>query len=395
MKLHSRILIVVLVITIGVVAFSFHTPRAKATDLFYFIWQWIIQPLVRALAVILENQLLNKMNSLTRGISSGSPNFITNWRNNVLSAQGRGNDIFRSVLAGSNVCPYFKNKLLAAFGAQQYLGSLQKSKVGQYAIDTFVPGLPSFQQTANCSFNATADPKLNIANFKANFSNGGWSAWNQLIKPQNNFFGAYNLALGEQQKQISTESGANQQQNIANQGFLANKLGTIPDALGKILPFANGCILKVPGTNRCIYEGKTVTPGNVLQQETGHTIQQQIQMLTNVQSPTDIVQFLTNLVVVRLSNQITNLLGLELNGNPVDSASSGSLPTPAPGQIDSLQSQLNSNFNNSITQGNIQICLSNCDSQLQACLGAATGDPTQQTVCNSQDVSCRDTCRGR
>lgn len=377
--LSKKIIIILVIISLIVAGFSFRTPRARAADVFYYIYQWVILPLIRNIAISLQNRLLNDMAGFTSAIISKEPHFITNWRNNILSAQGRGNDIFRSVLADAKLCPYFKTNLQTAFGADKYVGGLSQSKAGKYSIGNVIPGLPSFQNQANC----TLSSNINVDLFKKDFSNGGWSAWNELIKPQNNFFGAYSLALNEQSKQTVLEDIANQQQNIANKGYLPNKLGTIP-FLGKVLPFAGGCLFKLPRSNRCIFEGKTVTPGSVYDQVNQEKIAEEMQRLQNITSIADILRFLGDKLAQKMSGQITNLLGLDLNDNVVLDENNKPI-----GQFENTEYQNELNEAGTALDIGTQACRSTCTDNYNQCVNGCPLDPSNST---GPEAQCSSDC---
>lgn len=165
MKKVKKIVLILLVLSLLAGTFALRAKQADAS--FYFLKEFIIKPLVRKLANALENKLVNKIHGLASGLSQKTPNFVTNWRNYTLDSQGRGNDVFRSVLADANLCPYFKDQARTAFGASSYTravsGATVKNSQGQVVFQnkTKVPGLPSFQNITNCSLDTGADSCIN------------------------------------------------------------------------------------------------------------------------------------------------------------------------------------------------------------------------------------------
>lgn len=294
-----------------------------AQKILYFLKEFIIYPIVRKLANALENKLINKTNSLVSGLTQKTPNFILSWRNFTLDSQARGNDIFRSVLADANLCPYFKSNLQTAFGATQYAGAFGGSEVKAtrqgvlatvFQQKTNISGLPSFQNITNCSLPAG----LNIPEFKNDFTKGGWTAWNQLIQPQNNFYGVYSLALGEKARQIETELQSSRDQSIAGQGFLGQKLATL--AGGGASPA--GCIGSAfqnigyvgPGEfgttgNRCVFMGKEVTPASVLGATAANALDKKLGRVGGAAQVTDVLLNLLNAVTSGISNRMLNFIG--------------------------------------------------------------------------------------
>jgi len=456
MTLSKKIVIVLLVVILAAVFFSIKTARVHAADIWYEIYQWVVLPLLRMVAQKLDNIILNKLGVATSGVLGNSPHFITNWRNNILSSQARGNDLFRSILADATLCPYFNNGLKTAFGAEKYVGTMVgtivKNVTGQvtYQNQTYTPGLPSFQNLANC----TLPSNFNINTFQNDFAKGGgWDVWNQLIQPQNNFFGVYAMALSEQQKQIALENQANTNQNIANQGYLPNKVGTNTASGGQkagssnfdygacidtcssayntclkqptggevtaaewcsaamntcdssclkqqqtasqqsttsSTASVNGCTETLPGTSRCISEGKIVTPGNIYNQVSGARISKQTTTLQDAQSIGDIIQWLVSDVASKLAGQIDNMLGVDIFSNAVNNGMYQS--TDYENQLNQVQGQINQ----SGQAGSSATCRQQCSDRYNNCLRQPTADETaaseNQAACSAEMTDCDATC---
>jgi hypothetical protein len=371
--------IVIFIIILGLFggSFVFWIHQASA-DWMYFLKEFIIKPLVRQLANALENKLVNSITSLVSGLSQKVPSFITNWRNYTLDSQARGNDIFRSVLADATLCPYFKDNLQTAFGADKYKGTLSGAsvKVGSitvYQNKTSIPGLPSFQNLTKCTLPAD----LNINTFRTDFAKGGgWDTWNKLIQPQNNFFGAYSLALGEQTKQIQTENQSARDVSIAGQGFMGQKLDI--DKSKKTSP--SGCTgsTLASGAGRCIWFGKEVTPPKFLGDLSVKSLETKIGRVGTGQEITDVIFNLLSAVVNALGNRILNFAGLSGYNVPPSYSSgfdeAGAEITPDP-------SLSNPSY----------VCEQGCDSEYNDCASRARYDvcttnpnPPPAETCQSQ-----------
>ena len=320
-----------------------------AQKIVYFLKEFIIYPLVRKLANSLENKLLNKTNGLISGLTQKTPSFITNWRNYTLDSQARGNDVFRAVLANASLCPYFKTNLQTAFGAEDYSKTMAgatvraKDKNGNdvvvYQNKTSIPGLPSFKNLADC----TLPSNFNANTFRTDFAKGGgWNTWNQLIQPQNNFFGAYSLALGEQVKQMQTEKESAKDSSIAGQGFLGQQLGLTGGAsptgcVGASLPgvqrFSADTSGNLTNITRCAFMGKEVTPGQVLGKAAASALDKKLGRVGGATQVTDVILNLLNAVLSSVSNRMLNFIGQSSyqvqpppGGNTLDEA-----PVPVPG----------------------------------------------------------------
>ena len=422
----------------------------------YYLKEFVVYPLVRKVANSLENKLINKVSGQISGVTGGNPNFITNWRNHILDSQARGNDVFRSVLADTKLCPGFAQNLKTAFGADLFKGVLGSATVknssGQvvYQNKTNTPGLPSFQYSAGCtlpiSFNATT--------INQDFSKGGgWAAWDQLIQPQNNIFGAYSLATQEQSKQIAVEKQASQDSSVAGQGFLSQKLGVGASGLGptgctsssdsvdghkilvlggetpaiacfrtcklyapKIEGLSEKCITasaydagceaekakiqqahsdqdalcksKCDATvlNRCVFQGKTVTPEQILGKTAVAAIDKKLGRIGGSTQVTDILLSLFNAVLDATTNKLANYIGQATYDRPP--GSSGSLPEQqfAPDSNDA-------NTGSAQNQGGQiqQQCLRDCQAQQQSTCGELP--PTEQQSClDNSTNTCNQRC---
>lgn len=350
-----------------------------------YVVNYIVKPLVRSLANALENRIVNSITSKISGAKTQQPSFITNWRNEILDSQARGNDVFRSVIADAVLCPYFDSNLKTAFGADRYAGALSSGNITNggtlvYQNKTSIPGLPSFQNLSSCTLPAD----LNVNAFKNDFSKGGWAAWDELIKPQNNFFGVYSLALNEQAQQIQTEAQSSQNKSIAGQGYIGSNLG-----LNGASP--NGCI-GTGGINRCIFLGKEVTPPKLIADLNSTALGTKISRAGFGTELNDVLEGLIGAVITGLTQGLTNFAGQNgynvaptINGlfdqSGATGATSGTNPTNPPGVPANLQ-----NIQTSAT------CRSNCLSEARQCTGnAVQGSATAQS-CAENENACEASC---
>lgn len=263
--------------------------------------EFVIKPLVRKIANSLESKLVNSVNKQLAKIDGRLPSFITNWRNHLLDSQGRGNDVFRAVLADAQICGFMSNNVKRAFGADLFAGVLQSGRVtnssGQvtYENKTTAPGTVSFQSVANC----TLPGNFNVDAFKDDFTQGGWDAWDRLLEPQNNLFGLYALALNEQDKQVEIDKQASMNAAVAGQGFLSQKLGIGDAGLGP-----TSC---VSGANsRCVFLGKIVTPEKILGESAANALDTKFKTLGGASYLTDVVLSMFAAVLDGTTSRIAN-----------------------------------------------------------------------------------------
>lgn len=381
-------------------------------DPWQFVKQFVIYPLVRAIANSLQSKLTNQINQQISNINGATPNFITNWRNNLLDSQGRGNDVFRALLADSNICSYMSGPVNQAFGADMYKGAIGGSQVKDasgkvvYQNKTNIPGMASFQTLANC----TMPSDFNAIAFKNNFQEGGWEAWDRLLEPQNNFFGIYTMAVSEQQKQIQTEQKSTSDSAVAGNGFLASKLGNVigdkSDSLGTSPTGCTSAVGSIEGgegptmTTRCTFMGKDVTPAYLKAGGAGAAIGSKINQPEMAQEITDVVLGLFASVLQGTIKNLSNYIGQM----SYDSAPSGNQYDESQKQADTEDTQINdanSQVNGATTQinqnsTNIQNKADSIDNKLNN-LNNPTPAPTPRScldICMTNgQTTCQTSCQ--
>jgi hypothetical protein len=396
-------LLFLIVILSSFLVFSVKETRAAAIvgDPWNFLKEFVIRPLIRMIANQLESKLLNKINGQMANMDGKNPTFITNWRNHLLDSQARGNDVFRSVLADAKLCPYLDQNMKLAFGADKYIGALAGSIVknlsGQvvYQNKVTVPGMPSFQQSANCTLSAG----INVGDFQKNFNKGGWAAWDQLIKPQNNFYGSYSLAIAEQARQISVESQTTMNAAVAGNGFLSQKLGVGNAGVGPTgctnitstsgLPPAVAAVMTP--ISRCAFLGKIVTPEQILGKSAVNSIDAKLKRPGAASEITDIVLNLFAAVLNGTLNRLVNYIGQNTYDRPPsqDGYSEGQF------QAGTNDSQVNGAMNqvNQTTQQLSGSCESSCNNSCTSSSSCAMGDTTCQETFNSCIADCSARCQ--
>lgn len=398
-KIFFSILLIVLV-SFGLSTNSGPVQAAAVVyDPLYYLEEFVLHPLVRKIANSLENKLANRVNKLISNIDGKSPAFITNWRNHIFDSQARGNDVFRSVLADTKLCSYFNDDLKKIFGADKFTGAIAGAKVKDvsgkvvYENKTGVPGLPSFQLAANCSLPADFDVSL----FKKDFNKGGWEAWGKLIEPQNNFYGAFALALQEQQNQIAVEKQAAQDSSIAGQGFLSQKLGVGNSGIGP-----TGCTSWLQGAGlggallpvtRCVFLGKEITPAQILGETAANTLDTKLKKIGGSRKIVDILLSLFATIVEGTTDRLANFTAQRTYDRPP-----AAQPTPRPGDFNEQQFEPGSGDPNAgglvnpINTGAQQSCLNSCLANERQSCSQITDPQARQDCLGSADSTCRNQC---
>ena len=325
---------------------------AKAADWWYYLKEYVVDLIAR----LISRTLLSLMsNGLTRviltsgrpllpGVAPG-PALVKDWGDFLQTAQYRGEDVLRATVAnitqgsGATACPYLRNNLATSFGAQNKL--VPGFNPDKYRIDSLEP----FKLQTKC----TLSPGLNVDLFKNNFSGGGgWTAWNQLIQPQNNFFGTYTLTLDELTKQRAFQQTSDLNEAMAGSGYTSKR---------------TGCTVRPSGGNQqCLVFGEIITPGDLFGKTGAQTIDNELGWLVSSDELTEAVVGLTDIVTAKLTNFVTNAM--------LSTAGPGlGADRPTSDQINQVtQACLSSCTNNCpapdpVDPGPRNDCIANCQSQ--------------------------------
>src|SRR3989344_1326534 len=126
----KKIISLILLISFSSLAFLAPLQTVQASfDWWYWLDNFIIRPLLRKIVNAIENRLLNRVGEIVSDKVNGGrdPYWITNWRNHLLDSEARGVDVFRAVLADTELCPHFNDDLKRAFGAENFIGFVDGS----------------------------------------------------------------------------------------------------------------------------------------------------------------------------------------------------------------------------------------------------------------------------
>jgi len=155
--------------------------------------------LMATLLETLRKQLLDSfVDSIIKWIQGvdEKPMFVTNWRK------------FLSDVAGEAVGEYIETTKLA-FLCQPFNF--------QVRVSLPQPGRPPLP---TCTLNQIVG---NIEDFYQDFRNGGWIAYNEMLYPWNNPYGAYLMALEGQAYEVAAALAEKEKETEQSQGFLNTK----------------------------------------------------------------------------------------------------------------------------------------------------------------------------
>ncbi|OGZ37244.1 MAG: hypothetical protein A3D38_01780 [Candidatus Portnoybacteria bacterium RIFCSPHIGHO2_02_FULL_40_23] len=177
---------------------------------------WLWQEALATLLAILKKKILDMLtNEIVMWIQGGGeqgPKFITNWWDFLGLAANEAEHKFSRQLSASEACAPFKSILIKSFAPS-----------GEYnGLSGFVGKLDNgFNQRIKCTFEEQAG--TSFENFFKDFRYGGWDGWISITEPQNNFYGAYLLAMDEKLGLMNKAQEAAQNKGIANSGWLGDE----------------------------------------------------------------------------------------------------------------------------------------------------------------------------
>ncbi len=164
------------------------------------VLRWIEDNWQKMMRDIIAKRIINYIvNENIKWIQGGGvPKFIGNWEGFVKDV---GDIAFDSVIRETPL-----KALCSPFGLQ--------IKIGLLPVDTY-------SDRITCTLDQVVS---NIENFYVDFSVGGWRGYNEMWKPQNNYYGvAINIA-DEIVKRTSEKAAAATSEGLAGAGFMGDKV---------------------------------------------------------------------------------------------------------------------------------------------------------------------------
>src|SRR3989344_2964867 len=106
--------------------------------------EYVLDTIARAIArALLSAATSGMIKKIQGGGRDGGPAFVQNWRNYQTDSQYRGENVFRSILAGTRLCNYFSGDVKNLFGANQKINAPGQN----LRVNNFDP----FTLRANCT----------------------------------------------------------------------------------------------------------------------------------------------------------------------------------------------------------------------------------------------------
>jgi len=227
----------------------------------------------------------------------GGPTWITNWNNFQTRSQYRGENIFRAMLSNAQTCDYFKNDLKKAYGIKD------GGKVSTAKQNTRTDSLQFFSTKIACTLPEDFSTEDYLKDFGGN---GGWEAFNRLLEPQNNMYGAMLLSNDELSKQRQLAQSSDVNQALANKGYTGIS-GTNK---------SDSCSVKwTDGT--CLIYKDIKTPGSYVAGSNEAALNAELEWITTAQDKNTIIANATEIILNRLKNLSNSVEG---NSYVVDDA---------------------------------------------------------------------------
>lgn len=255
------------VIMLAILTSNFiNIPGASATDGggayfhagLYLNKEYILDTLSRATARALYQIVISRITEKIKGGGpDGGPAFVQNWRNFQTNAQYRGEDVFRTILAHTNVCNYLSNDLKKAFRVAEIFKIVELKEQNIRTGD-----MDPFTLRSKCNL----PEGFNLIKYGSDFAgNGGWEAFSRLNQSQGNMFGLFLESLDELDRQRELEVAGAVNEVVSGGGYTALR---------------NACE-KIAGQPRCVFLKNVKTPADLVAKGAGLILDKNLEWLTN------------------------------------------------------------------------------------------------------------------
>jgi hypothetical protein len=233
---------------------------------------------------MLDSEVLGILNITREQGRDGGTTFVRNWRNFITNSEYRGEGIFRTILANTQLCDYLETDLWGTFGVTK------RDRIPLPAQNIRVRNLDPFRLRQQC----TMPDNFSLIELQRDFrKGGGWAAVAQMTQPENNPNWAFLNAYDEMESQRALEREADLAQIQANDGYTGIS--------GKT---ARASCLVSGQNGRCLIYKDIQTPGSYLAATLQASINQELGWLTN----SDEMQEVLLRVFDRLTKRTENLL---------------------------------------------------------------------------------------
>ncbi len=213
-----------------------------------------------------------------KGRDGGSA-LVQNWRNYITNSQYRGEEVFRAILANTQVCKYLERDMYGLFR------TTAQSKVSLSGQNIRVNDLDPFTLRARCTLPSTFD----VTKFRKDFAgNGGWQTLLALTEPQNNPYGLFLMSQGELERQRDLAQQADANEVIDGYTSIRGEGGG-----------ANSCLLR--GSNgRCIFYKEIHTSGASVRDALAAAVNAELDWVTDTDELSELIATATTVLLNRI-----------------------------------------------------------------------------------------------
>jgi len=258
-----------LIITILALAFFAQASVATAITDWNFFGKEVIADIAargiqRGIMTAMNNAITNLvLESDKTQSATGRPGFVQNWRDYMGEGSFRGENVFRYQFGQVGTCGYFREELATLFGA-----SPDQTDVLPINTKAALARVHPYELTSRCTLTYVSggskresDPDSKSGDGLVSdiwfHSNDAWGSFAELSRPQNNFFGAYNMAM----KEFIAQSQFGKEVNVRDTVDGFKPLKWVPEESDFFNENSPGCIPDSAG--RCVAPGDTGTPAHV------------------------------------------------------------------------------------------------------------------------------------
>ena len=274
--------IAILIISILALAPIAQPPVAQATDWAYAVKEYGLDLVARVIARTFFQLAVNSMlQKIQTGGRNGGTAFIQNWRNFQTNAQYRGEDVFRAILANTQVCDYLKGDLRGIFRVSSL------NNIPLLGQNIRIGSLDPYTLRARC----TLPQGFDVAKFRQDFAgSGGWATLLALTEPQNNPYGLFLLSQAELQRQRDLELSSDINEAQAGSGYTS---------------FRTGCEQPLNANSRCTFMGHVITPAQLIANGAGQILDKNLEWLTNADEISEAIVAISAYITQYFSNLST------------------------------------------------------------------------------------------
>jgi len=296
------------IISILALAFLAQASIATAiTDWNFFAKEVIADTLARGI----QRGIMTALNDNITGLvlesdktqsAAGRPGYVQNWRSYLGEGRFQGENIFRYEYGQTGTCGYFRDELGALFGASGESGDVMP-------IDTkaAIARIHPYELTSRCTLTTVTGPGRRESNPDSKEgdkliddiwfnSNDAWGSFAELSRPQNNFYGAYNMAVSEFLAQSEYQKEVSFRETV--DGFKPIKW--VDEDYDFFNPDSPGCATDIEG--RCIASGDIGTPAGVRAGVTLKIFETEFDLLANADDIEDFIAVISAGLITKLGN---------------------------------------------------------------------------------------------